>query len=151
VSVSATVRKGEGPRRPRAPRWQAMLDEARRAWETAPDDVERARHQLSALALCSPLTPGTDYRVPQWLYKALCDQQAARLRQVEPDMHWLRWMMVWEGKRQKRPGSSEKLRPWPGAYQYASEKLAGTPYEGGPDAMKRSHHIVQRILRKHGY
>jgi hypothetical protein len=127
----------------------------RRAYETS-SGIERHRCLLSALALCGPLVPGvtdSDHRVPKWLYKALCEQHAAPLRQVEPDIHWVRWLMVCEGKRQKRQVRvrgklQEKEWTWPEAYTYASKELARPPYSGTPRTMKQSYLIVQDERRR---
>jgi hypothetical protein len=138
-------------------RFEVQMEAFRRAYEDS-IGIERHRYLLAALALCSPLVPGvtdSDHRVPKWLYKALCEQHAAPLRQVEPDMHWVRWLWVREGKRQKRQvlvrGKwREKEWTWPQARKYASEKLADTSWAGGVEAMKKSYDLVQRIRRLPG-
>ena len=66
--------------------FDAQMKAFRRAYETS-TGIERHRYLLSALAVCGPLEPGMadpDYRVPSWLYRALCEQQAAPLRQWSP-------------------------------------------------------------------
>jgi hypothetical protein len=139
--------------------WQfdAQMKLFRRAYETS-TGIERHRYLSATLAACGPLEPritDSDYRVPKWLYKALCEQEAALLRQVEPDIHWVRWLMVCEGKRQKRQvwvrgKLREKEWTWPQARKYASEKLTDPPWAGGRDAMKRSYDLVKRIQRRLG-
>jgi hypothetical protein len=137
--------------------FDAQLEAFRRAYETA-SGIERHRYRQAALAACGPLVPGvtdSDHRVPKWLYEALCEQQAALLRQVEPDIHWIRWLMVCEGKRQKRPvwvrgKLKEKEWTWAQARKYASEKLADTSWAGGVEAMKKSYDKVQHIRRLPG-
>ena len=135
--------------------WRAKLDAAiRRAYEDqmeafrrAYEDsigIERHRCLLSALALCEPLVPGitdSDHRVPKWLYKALCEQEADLLRQ-EHDVHWMRWIMVRDARR--RRGLS-----WPKAYEDASKALKGTPEaEGTPRTMRESYRIVVNRNRR---
>lgn len=120
-----------------------QLEALRRAYETS-SGIERHRCLLSALALCGPLEPGTadpDYRVPSWLYKALCEQQAAALRQ-EHDVHWLRWFMVHEAHYRKE-------LTWPKAYENVSKALKGTPgAEGTPRTMRESYRTVVRRNRR---
>jgi hypothetical protein len=120
-----------------------QLAALRRAYETS-SGIERHRCLLSALALCGPLVPGvtdSDYRVPKWLYKAVCGQQAAALRQ-EHDVHWTRWFMVKEARRRK--GLS-----WPKAYEDVSKDLKGIEgLEGTPRTMRESCRIVSKRNRR---
>jgi hypothetical protein len=78
----------------------ARMKSLQRGYETS-EGIERDRHLLGALVLCNTL-----HRLPLWLYKALRDQQVARVEQ-QPNIHWKRWWMVTgayeEGLREGRP------------------------------------------------
>jgi hypothetical protein len=58
-----------------------------RTYETS-EGVERQRHLLAALVLCS-----TRYPLPQWAYEALRDQLIP-LAKLQPGPHWRRYRMV---------------------------------------------------------
>jgi hypothetical protein len=177
--INATVRP---PTEDELRAWRAELDAQMKTFQQAYETstgIERHRNLLAALAVCDSIQPDAKpassdrsvsaplpaqtepemadptYLVPSWLYKALCEQEAAVLRQVEPDMHWIRWMMVWEGKRQKRQVMvrgklQEKEWTWPQARKYASEKLADTRWAGGVDAVKYSYDHIQHVRRRLG-
>jgi hypothetical protein len=101
--------------------------------EAASDEVERDRLVFSALELCS-----THRKLPFWVYVTLSDVLAPRLPR-HADLHGERWLRV-------RQGHHNGLS-WPKSYAYASEQLAGTPYEGGWRTMKESYNIVQGELK----
>jgi hypothetical protein len=59
-------------------------------------------------------------------------------QQRTPDRrHAIRWHLVFEGRYVKR-------LPWRAAYEYASERLAGTSAGGGPEAMAKSYKLHVR-------
>ncbi len=66
----------------------AKLEAMHAAW-AASEGIERRRQLTSALIMCGPFRP-----LPDWLYKALLDQQMAALQQWQPDIHWQRYWMV---------------------------------------------------------
>ena len=116
------------------------LQAMRRAYEAASNADDRTHNLLGALTLCGSFRP-----LPHWLFEALHKLLAARLPQ-EPNMHWARWLLVREGKR-RREGHSQ-TPSWEDAYEYASERLAETPWSGTPRTMKASYQIVQRDIRR---
>jgi hypothetical protein len=117
----------------------AKLEAIQGAYEATSDAQDRVYHLLGALDMCGPFRP-----LPNWLFTAVRGVLAARLPQ-EPDLHSARWLMVREGK-QKREGSN-KTPTWEDAYEYASERLAGTPWAGEPRTMKASYLIARHRLQ----
>jgi hypothetical protein len=117
--------------------WQAKmaaLKEAKMAalekqWE---DSKGTDRH-----ALWEALNFGQIKIMPPWLFAAL--KQLLKSPPQNPSLHWGRWLLVREGMAQ---GLS--LRK---AYDYASERLKGTPYAGEWRTMKESYGIVQKERR----
>jgi hypothetical protein len=124
-------------------RFSVQLKSFQREYETA-TGIERNRCLLAALTVCDPLqseTAASDYRVPQWLYAALCEQQHDRLLQ-EHDTHLVRWYAVYVAHVQKR-------LTWPQAYEDAAETLKGTSAAGTARTMRESYRIVVRRNRPH--
>src|SRR5262245_41249221 len=104
----------------------ARLEALRRAYEgTIGVTGEATRHLFAALRLCGSIRP-----LPRWAFEGL-DGLQSRLSQ-EPDRHGGRWLLVREGRAQ---GYS-----WENSYDYAAERLAGTPWAGEPRTMKASYH-----------
>jgi hypothetical protein len=119
-----------------------QMKEFQHAYETS-TGFARRRFLLAALMACKPLEPGPDnpgYRVPAWLYEALCEQERARLRQ-EHGRHWMRWFMVCDARYRKG-------LTWPAAYKDASEALKGKSDKGTPRTMRESYRIVVRRNRR---
>ena len=83
----------------------------RREYE-ASTGIERHRYRLAALAACGPLEPGVAY-IPTTACRDGCTRPYASRRPTScgkwsPTSTWVRWLMVREGKRQKRQGAGAR-------------------------------------------
>lgn len=89
------------------------------------------------LALRFMLAP-FEATLPPVLFSGL--NEVLRRHPLPDGRHMYRWLLVFEGHYVKHLS-------WEKAYEYASERLAGTSAGGGPDAMATSYKLHRRRLK----
>ena len=99
-----------------------------RQWEKSKRTDLHALH--GALIFCGA-------QLPPWLFSGLCRLLEQQFPQLESPYHEIRWMRVREAMSEMRADV---------AYEWASEKLAGTPAHGGRDTMMKSYQKIERSL-----
>jgi hypothetical protein len=101
----------------------------RKAWSKSRGS-ERDRCLLGALNLCGPFRP-----LPDWLCTALQELLTERLPQ--PPINWTRWNLA-------LTLHDVSGLTWEDTWERATEMLADTPAQGGPEAIRKSYQAFER-------
>lgn len=124
---------------------EALLEAFRLKCETAQGD-ELDHCLRSALILCA------DRPLPEWLFALVIKRLGRPVTVDERRWYAVKWAHDEEGRHwvEMSVGDDPVSPPPLGAYERASEMLAGTDAAGKVSSMKRSYAIVERELRRMG-